>query len=435
MAPTLRLRQYCSVLASYVFYGVWSVKFAGVMLATTSLDFFLALRIDAASTPRRRKAWLMASVVSNLGVLGLFKYYDFFAATANDLGAGLPLLRVALPIGISFYTFESMSYAIDVYRGRLSAVRSFIDYAHFVTMFPRLISGPIVRYAEVAEQRRALPERLSWDRCAEAVHFFTIGLAKKILIADSLAAAFVDPAFADPGSLDVTSAWAAALGYTGQLYFDFSGYCDMAVGLALLLGFRLPRNFVLPYRARDVAEFWRRWHVTLSSWLRDYLYIPLGGNRKGEARTALNLFLTMLLGGLWHGANWTFLAWGAYQGLGLLILKGTAPWRPRLPTAAAIGASFLFVVLGWVLFRSATIGDAATVYAAMLGLRGVDETWVATQGPALLGLAAALATSFTIDTYDLEPPLRYGAAVAYGLVMILSISKMSGPSPFLYFQF
>jgi len=424
------------VLASYIFYGAWSIKFAFLMLGTTSVDYFTAKNIERAKTRRAAKAWLVVSLASNLGVLGVFKYYDFFAGSLNAvLGkAWAPLVHVVLPIGISFYTFESMSYTIDVYRGRIAALTRFLDYAHFVTMFPRLIAGPIVRYADLATQLRSAPARLDAGAVSEAIHFFVLGLAKKVLIADWLAAHLVDRSFATPANLQCLSAWAAALGYTGQLYFDFSGYSDMAVGLGLLVGFRLPRNFNLPYQAASIQEFWRRWHISLSTWLRDYLYVPLGGNRKGPARTQLNTLLTMLLGGLWHGANWTFILWGAYHGIGLVISRALRPKKPGL-RALAVASTFVFVVLGWVLFRSESFGAALEMYRSMAGFHGLGLAWARANAAGLIVLAIALGIAFTWDTPDVSISGARTWGLAHATLAVLCVLRLSQPSPFLYFQF
>jgi alginate O-acetyltransferase complex protein AlgI len=437
LAPSLRVRKWISVLASYLFYGVWSANFALLMLATTSVDFYTARWIDATENPRARKFWLTVSMVTNLGVLSVFKYYDFFADSLNGVlpHAWLPMLHVVLPIGISFYTFESMSYTIDVYKKQIPALQHFVDYAHFVTMFPRLVAGPIARYTDMAAQMRTLPRWLSAERIVEAIHFFALGLAKKVLVADYLAANLVTPLLKDPHGLKFFTSWAAALAYTAQLYFDFSGYSDMAVGLALLLGFRLPRNFALPYGSKNIAEFWRRWHISLSTWLRDYLYIPLGGNRVAPYRTSLNLFLTMLLGGLWHGANWTFVLWGAYHGLLLVIYQAVRKRLPNLPKLVGMGLTMLAVVFGWVMFRAEHIHDAWAIYRAMLGLNGFGIAWVKTNLGSLTILAGALLLSMTVDTYDLKPGFKVRWAVAYGLLLVACIALFSAPSPFLYFQF
>lgn len=437
--PPGRPRKYVLVASSYAFYSVWSIKFAVLMLATTSVDYFTAKKLEDSVTSRARKHWLVLSMISNLGVLAVFKYYDFFASSTNALVArpALPLLRVALPIGISFYTFESMSYTIDVYRREVAALRRFIDYAHFVTMFPRLVAGPIVRYREMSVQLHDAPRRLSLSVVPEALHLFSIGMAKKVLVADILAAKLVDGSFAAPHSLGLCQAWSAALGYTAQLYFDFSGYSDMAIGLGLLVGFRLPRNFRLPYRAENPSDFWRRWHISLSTWLRDYLYIPLGGNRCSKWRMNANLFITMLLGGLWHGANWTFVLWGAYHGLAVALHNSglvRARWMPRM---GAIACTFMLVVIGWVLFRAATVSDAFAMYGAMLGQNGLGTHFALAHVPVLALLTSALGFSFFFDTQDIWTRARASMRLAIfdAVVLAACVLRLAIPSPFLYFQF
>lgn len=431
-------RKTLSLLASYLFYGVWSAKFALLMLATTSVDYFTARWIEDATQPAKRKALLALSMTVNLGVLAIFKYWDFFAASVNAVAPAplVPLLKVALPIGISFYTFESMSYTVDVYKGHTKALRRFVDYGHFVTMFPRLVAGPIVRYTDVAEQLRQLPLKLSAARKLEAAHFFTLGLAKKVLIADVIAARLVDPLFPQAQQLTMVQGWLAALGYTAQLYFDFSGYSDMAVALGLLLGFRFTRNFNLPYASQNIGEFWRRWHISLSSWLRDYLYIPLGGNKGNRDR---NLFLTMLLGGLWHGANWTFVLWGAFHGAALIVHnKSSAVMKAKgmqmsVPTARAL--TFFAAVIGWVIFRAESVTQAKHVYLAMLGLHGIGASAIMAYKFAVLWLVVGLAISMFKDTYDVPvPKSRLGGALE-GALLAVCILRLAVPSPFLYFQF
>jgi alginate O-acetyltransferase complex protein AlgI len=431
-------RKITSLIASYIFYGAWSPKFALLMLGTTSVDYFAALFIDRQSSERTRRALLLGSMTVNLGVLAIFKYYGFFANSVNALlpRAVLPIVDIILPIGISFYTFESMSYTIDVYRRKVPALRRFLDYAHFVTMFPRLVAGPIVRYRDLAEDLRQMPRRLSAEQVLEGLRFFTIGIGKKVIIADTLARHLVDPAFAESSTLTLTSGWAAATAYAVQLYFDFSGYSDMAVGLALLMGLRLPRNFNLPYAATNMIEFWRRWHISLSTWLRDYLYVPLGGNRKGAGRKYLNMFLTMLVGGLWHGANWTFVIWGAYHGILLALthlLQDRATWR--LPRPLSIALCFTAVVIGWVIFRAESLTQAGEVFRAMAGMNGLGLQWVRPNALTLGFLVVALVPSFTVDTYDL--PARGGMTwtLVQATVLALCIAHLAVPSPFLYFQF
>jgi alginate O-acetyltransferase complex protein AlgI len=429
-------RKYTSAIGSYVFYGVWSVKFALVMFITTSVDYFTAKKIE--DDPGRRRFWLVVSLVSNLGVLAIFKYANFFIDTVNAFVPRplVPTLNVVLPIGISFYTFESMSYVIDVYRGKVRAARRIIDYVHFVTMFPRLIAGPIVRYSDMEAQLNSLRQRPGADTVMEAARFFVLGLCKKILVADIIAAHLVNPLFAEAQSLTLVTGWVAALGYTVQLYFDFSGYSDMAVGLALLMGLELPRNFNLPYAARNPVEFWRRWHISLSSWLRDYLYIPLGGNRGTWGFIARNLMITMLLGGLWHGAGWTFVLWGAWHGLGLVFMRLGPVQSVTLPKQAAVALTFLFVVIGWVMFRADSIPQAVLVYKAMTGFSGAGLGWLGVHPAIVLFLVAAVALSMWRDTYDTAILFcgRTGAMVL-GLLFVVCITRLGAPSPFLYFQF
>jgi alginate O-acetyltransferase complex protein AlgI len=427
-------RKLLSLLASYVFYGVWSAKFALLMLATTSVDFFTARWIEDAANPRARKALLAVSMTVNLGVLALFKYWDFFASSINALAPRpfVALLKVALPIGISFYTFESMSYTIDVYKGHTKALRRFVDYGHFVTMFPRLVAGPIVRYTDVAQQLRVLPKTLSATIKLEAAHFFTLGLVKKVLIADVIAARLVDPLFPLATQLSMVQGWLAALGYTAQLYFDFSGYSDMAVALGLLLGFRFTRNFNLPYASQNIGEFWRRWHISLSTWLRDYLYIPLGGNRGNRDR---NLFLTMLLGGLWHGANWTFVLWGAYHGAALIVHNKTSTAGLKMPEWTARALTFVAAVVGWVIFRAESVTQAKHVYLAMLGTHGLGLRSLLAYKVAIVWLIGALAISMTRDTYDVPVPKTRFAGAVEGALLALCVLRLAVPSPFLYFQF
>ncbi len=442
-APNGRPRQWVLFLASYVFYGVWSIKFAGLMLATTSVDYLTARRIEDTDSPNARRGWLALSMTFNLGVLAIFKYYDFFARSLDLLPGAphLPLLRLALPIGISFYTFESMSYTIDVYRREIRALRTFLDYGHFVTMFPRLVAGPIVRYADLRHELAVIPSSLAPRAASLAVRFFVVGLAKKVLIADVLATRIVDPLFGPERVTHLTAAeaWLAALGYTAQLYYDFSGYSDMAVGLGHAFGLELPRNFNLPYGATNIGEFWRRWHISLSSWLRDYLYIPLGGNRGSAVRTSVNLFLTMLLGGLWHGANWTFIIWGTMHGAALVlynqVLRGTR-LALATPTVIARLATMAVVVGAWVEFRAASAAEASFVYQAMFGAHGLGLAALRAYAAPAVFIFGALALATRIDTYDLvsRPPRRWSALLA-ACTATLCILRLSAPSPFLYFQF
>jgi alginate O-acetyltransferase complex protein AlgI len=368
-----RARKAVLVGASYLFYMNWNPFFGLLLLTSTLCDFGLGLAIERASGLARRRAYVAVSVVVNLGILGFFKYGAFVAANASRLlepllGPHDPvLLDVLLPVGISFYTFESLSYTIDVYRG-LPASRSLLDFALFLSFFPHLVAGPIVRPAAFLPQTER--PRLVRGRDVEAgLARIATGLAKKVLFADVLGS-YVDAAFATPSLYGGANALLAIYAYAFQIYFDFSGYTDMALGLATLFGFTLPENFDRPYLASGPRDFWRRWHISLSTWLRDYLYVPLGGNRGSRARTYVNLFLTMLLGGLWHGAAWTFVLWGGYHGVLLagerLLFRDRAATLPdRVPLLVKRLVTFHLVCLGWVLFRAPSLEIAGTMLATV----------------------------------------------------------------------
>ena len=336
-------------IASYLFYGWWSPWFVTLMLASTVIDFQCGRVIAAAgSRPSVRRTALLASIAANLTLLGFFKYFMFAGRNLNVvlgwLGSDpLGVIDVVLPVGISFYTFQSMSYSIDLYRGRARPAQRFVDFAAYVALFPQLIAGPIIRYHELADQIRSRPQ--SGELIAQGLMFFAIGFAKKLLIANNVGH-IADAAFsADAPVWHV--AWTGITAYAFQIYFDFSGYSDMAIGLGAMFGFRFSRNFNAPYQAESITDFWKRWHISLSSWLRDYLYVPLGGNRLGALRTYVNLAVTMLLGGLWHGAQWNFVVWGALHG-SLLALERANSKRGLLhvlPRPARVGATFTLVLV------------------------------------------------------------------------------------------
>ena len=369
------------VAASLFFYGWWNPKYLALLGFSMVANFFLGNGIREAE-PARKKWLLTAGIAGNLALLGWFKYAGFLAESINAAaGLGLPVPSIVLPLAISFFTFQQIAYLADTYYGFV-AEKSFLRYSLFVCFFPQLIAGPIVHHTEMLPQF-AEPGRFkpSWDSLAVGSAIFSIGLFKKVVLADTVAL-WADPVFdaaaggAQPGFL---AAWGGALAYTLQLYFDFSGYSDMAVGLARLFNIHLPINFFSPYKARNISDFWRRWHITLSRFLRDYLYIPLGGNRRGRNRRYLNLMVTMLLGGLWHGAGWTFVVWGALHGAYLGIALAWPSIRaglrlPRLPERlaglVAWGLTFLAVVVGWVFFRAESFDAAGRILAGMTGLAG-----------------------------------------------------------------
>jgi alginate O-acetyltransferase complex protein AlgI len=460
-------------LLSLVYYGWWNPIYLALLVPLLLANFGLAHRIvpsEVRSRPAAR-AWLAFGVTANLGVLGWFKYANFFVDNANTLfGSQLHLARIALPLGISFFIFQKIAFLVDVYRGKVDRL-DLLDFSLFVSFFPQLIAGPIVHHSEVLpqfRQRGAVPGAY----LTTGLTIFVIGLCKKALLADTLAS-YATPVFnaaaagAPPGLL---ASWSGALAYTAQLYFDFSGYSDMAIGAALMFGIRLPVNFDSPYKAASIVDFWRRWHMTLSRFLRDYLYFPLGGNRLGGLRRYLNLMVTMLLGGLWHGAGWTFVIWGALHGFYLMLNHAWRALRPRLPLPAiasslerrlAQALTFLAVVVGWVIFRAADLQSAKSVLGGMLGLNGAMPAFGAgdaTSGILLAGASLLLAWSAP-NTQELtgyvapsgshggapaprprgvgemhwRPSLRWAAAigVAFG-VSALSLPRVS---EFLYFQF
>ena len=444
LLPGRRVRLGFLTLASYLFYGWWDWRFVPLMLASTTADYVAGAYLGRTDDPRRRRACLVALLVFNLGILGVFKYFDFFAGTLNGLGrllgaeVDLPLLRLVLPIGISFYTFNSISYTIDIYRRVLKPAQSVLEFSAFVAMFPHLVAGPIVRFADMAPQFERIERRPVPAAVVAGIWFFVMGMVKKVLVADPIAAWVVDPLWGQVASLDAAEAWLATLGYTLQIYFDFSGYSDMAVGLAFLLGFRFPQNFGAPYQARNISDFWRRWHMSLSFWLRDYLYVPLGGNQGSRAVTLRNLVIVMFLGGLWHGAAWTFVAWGLYHGA---LLAGHAVFRGRgwVPASGmlSVAATFLAVMVGWVLFRSGSVGEAGRMLSVMSGLSAGQGGNLALVDPMAwpVMLAGLGAVWFLPEVWDLTIPRSRGAAALLAVLLLCCLFRFAAPSPFLYFQF
>tara|TARA_B100000315_G_C14580471_1_gene590204 strand:- start:1226 stop:2611 length:1386 start_codon:yes stop_codon:yes gene_type:complete len=351
-----RLRLSLLVVASYFFYYADSGLLFVLLLFSSVLDFYIGRKIYENESLRKRKFFLILSVIGNLGVLAFFKYANFTIGVANDIGnlfgasPSLSALNIVLPVGISFFTFQTMSYTIDIYRRKLTPSNSFLKYALFVSFFPQLVAGPIVRASEFLPQ---LENRVTIvaDNLKLGLTYISWGLVKKVIFADNLAP-FVDSIFSDPTGLSSFHIILGTLAFGIQIYCDFSGYTDIAIGAARILGFRLPKNFNKPYFARNPSDFWSRWHISLSTWLRDYLYIPLGGNRKGKSRTVINLMITMLLGGLWHGAAWNFVIWGAYHGTLLVIHKWiTGRFNIIKSRVVSIFITQYFIFLGWLIFR------------------------------------------------------------------------------------
>jgi len=429
-------------ISGYVFYGYWNPRFCLLMAFSTLVSFLAGLGfLRWSSDERKRRLCLIVPIVIDLTLLGFFKYANFAVDTARQvvhfLGSDvmLPHLNVILPIGISFYTFHTITYIVDSYRRVIRPTRNLFEFSAYVSLFSQLVAGPIVRFRQIEADLESLggQDRTRWLH--RGVAFFITGMVEKVLVADTLAA-FVNPALSHYQTLSTAGAWLAMLGYSFQLYFDFSGYSSMAVGLGYLFGLRLPQNFNSPYKALDPSDFWKRWHISLSTVLRDYLYIPLGGNRNGEWQVYRNLMITMLLGGLWHGAGWTFVIWGAYHGLLLsLHRKFGAAWD-RLPVTARQVGMFLLVVIGWVFFRATDFTMAATLLTTMFaptsGALGVD---VAFYLPALL--FAAWWAMRGPNVFEMAHGFEWRSRVARTaqLAACLAVIVGSRASPFLYFQF
>ncbi len=446
---------------SYLFYGWGNPAFCLLMLFSTAVDWLCGLVIAYDGRPRageppvldvngprsrRQRAAVWVSVVTNLGLLAVFKYAGFAAASWNRLVEAFgpsaleaPVLAIALPLGISFYTFQSMSYSLDVYRGRCRALANPIDFACYVAMFPQLVAGPIVRFAEIAEQ--LTERRHTLAKTARGLSLLALGMGKKVLLANPCGS-LADLAFdaADPG---FWMSWLGTFAYGFQIYFDFSGYSDMAVGLALLFGFVLPRNFDAPYRSASITEFWRRWHISLSTFLRDNLYIPLGGNRFGSVRTAFNLAAVMLLGGLWHGAAWNFVVWGGWHGLWLGIERAGRDRPSRWPRWARVARTFVLVHIGWVFFRADDLGRALDHLAAMAGLgeggpaAALLEAWMARPAPLVVFALAGLVVAVSPQALDWTRRLTPLRAVSSLLVLVVALVALSSQqyNPFIYFIF
>lgn len=366
------LRNPVMFIAGLLFYGWGEPVYLWIMVLSTLIDYSAGLvmsRFD--DKPTIRRLCLIVSVVMNLGLLSIFKYSGFFVTSINSLlGTSIPVPNIPLPIGISFYTFQSMSYTIDLYMRNIPVQKNPVTFATYVTLFPQIVAGPIVRYSDV--QNEIDHRTISIDLVGEGVATFIKGLAKKVLLANNIGALWAAVKAQDITSLPAATAWLGILAFTFQIYFDFSGYSDMAIGLGKMLGFNFPQNFDFPYVSKSISEFWRRWHITLGSWFRSYVYIPLGGNRKGMSRTVFNLFITWMLTGFWHGASWNFLIWGIYFGI-IIILERLflGNWLKKLPTFLQVAYSFILVVFGWVLFEFDKMSNVFLFFKAMFGGNGV----------------------------------------------------------------
>jgi alginate O-acetyltransferase complex protein AlgI len=440
--------------ASFCFYAAWNSQLALLIAVTTYVDFLVARGMDTGRREWWRRTLLVGSLVMNLGLLCYFKYMNFFLQSLNDAlraagGSGsIPLLSVVLPIGISFYTFEAINYTVDVYRRRIPAERGLANFMTFILFFPHLVAGPIVRARDFLPQLTR-SKRFDWMRMELGVRYFLMGLFKKLAIADRMAL-YVDPVFADPAHFNTEACWVAVLAYALQIYCDFSGYTDMALGAAHMLGYKLALNFNMPYLAANVSDFWRRWHISLSGWFRDYVYIPLGGSRSGPWVTDRNIMITFTLSGLWHGASWTFVIWGVLHGLMLVGHRRFREWataRPTLDgvlqslpgTLVRVTLTFLVVVLAWVFFRAQTFEAAFTILkqlfvahagtVAPLSPRGVYYTLLVVAICHLIGASGG---------WRWAAPRLPAPALGFGYAAMLTLALLLCPDTgkaFIYFQF
>ena len=441
--PT-RWRNVWLFAVNLVFYGWGEPVYVLLMVFSMAINFAAGFLVEKYKhTDRRRaKAWLTVDVVVNLALLGFFKYYDLFAATLSRIpGVHIAALGLTLPIGISFYTFQTMSYPIDVYRGDAELQRSFISFGTFVALFPQLIAGPIVRYKDVADQ---LGFRAgSVDQFASGVRRFIVGLGKKVLIANNIGALWDIYSAASGAELTVLGSWMGILAFSLQIYFDFSGYSDMAIGLGRMLGFEFLENFDYPYISRSVTEFWRRWHISLGTWFRDYVYIPLGGNRRGLARQMLNILIVWALTGFWHGANWTFLLWGLYYAL-FLMLEKLFLLKPleKVPVLATV-YTLVVALCGWVLFDLPSLSAAFVYYRAMFGsgagLWSAQDLFYLRNYAVIFAVAIVACLPLGKRLYDrLSERVRAAVTpVMIAAVLILSTAYLVDATynPFLYFRF
>ena len=429
------------LVSSLIFYGWGEPKLLFLMVFTIVLFYFCGLAIGARPSARWKKAWLLVSVVISLALLGVFKYADFFIGSFNTLtGLSIPLLRLTLPVGISFYTFQSLSYTIDVYRGSVPPQKNLLSFGAYVSMFPQLIAGPIVRYADID---RELEERThSWEGFSMGMGRFLVGLGKKVILADNFA--LLMKLFRESDEKSVLFYWLYAVAFTLNIYFDFSGYSDMAIGLGRMFGFHFPENFNYPYLSKSITEFWRRWHTTLGSWFRDYVYIPMGGNRVRRGRWVWNILTVWMLTGLWHGAAWNFVLWGLFFGIFLMIEKWV-PGLQKLPSALRHGYVMLAVIFSFVLFNANSLSQAAGDMAGMLGLGGLPLI----SAPAvyylksygllfLLGILGAtpLVKTLARKAADTKAACVLEPLVLAALLLVCTAYLVDGSfSPFLYFRF
>ena len=452
LVQTRQQKHLVLLIASYIFYAYWDARFLLLLILQTYISYFLAKKIEVAQTRQQGKRLMLLGVSISLGILGFFKYFNFFVGSfATVFGIkSLGALNIILPVGISFYTFQALSYLIDVYRDKLKASERFVDLSMYISFFPQLVAGPIVRASDFLPQMEE-DRPMTRDNLIEGLQIFLFGLIKKVVIADRLAVC-VDVVFASPVSYSGLSLFLAVVAYSIQIYCDFSGYSDMAIGIAKTFGYDLCRNFDMPYVSPNPTEFWKRWHISLSTWLRDYLYIPLGGNRKGKLRTKINLMLTMLLGGLWHGANWQMVFWGALHGGALVVHKTFREQvdahnlraRNRVLKGVLTGVSvlgmYLFTCVCWVFFRAQSFSVATTILTRIVtGAAGVHYYFVFTFiFAAIVGVATVIAVVKN-QGHGYYPVLnlsKFWPKVLLLFVILMTIMFFyAGDTAFIYFQF
>jgi alginate O-acetyltransferase complex protein AlgI len=450
LLPNWRLQKLLLLLGSYLFYAAWSPPLVLLIWISTLVDYYLARKIHQTSSPSNRKVLLLLSLGTNLGLLGYFKYAEFLLDSFKGLVAPLgvtyipPELDIILPIGISFYTFQTLSYTMDIYRGHLKPVNSFMDFALYVTFFPQLVAGPIVRANHFLPQCLQ-PKRANLDGFCWGLTLFVFGLFTKLVLADLALAPVADLVYSQPAKFGWYDSWTAVFAFSGQIYFDFAGYSLCAIGSAMCFGFQLPDNFRAPYAAIGFSDFWQRWHISLSSWMRDYLYIPLGGSQKKTGRTLINLGLTMFLAGLWHGAAWTFVLWGWLHGL-LLIIEhtirrkfGPIPLHPITKTVLML-CTFLVISLTWIPFRSQGLNTMQEMGAALFRTDFTDSLPSSSTGSVLLVIGLmVLGHIWTRKTTLIEagshvPPV-FRALIIGVLLLSIALSSTGDSRAFIYFQF
>ena len=434
-------RRWLILIASYVFYGFWSIPFLSLLIGSTLIDFLASKYIENTSDRGKKKIALLISLIFNLGVLAIFKYADFFSTSVYSLFGVQPWseLNLILPLGISFYTFQTMSYTIDVYLGKKKAEKSLLDVALYVCFFPQLVAGPIVRSADLLPQLKMKEKHINWNKLTKGIGLILWGMFKKVAIADTVAVV-VNDVYRSPDLFSGLDLWIATYAFAIQIYCDFSGYSDIAIGCALLLGITLPDNFNSPYLSQSITDFWRRWHISLSLWLRDYLYIPLGGNRKGKIRTYINLFITMLLGGLWHGAGWNWVVWGGFHGLLLAIEKKLSlpiAYQNKLAKLIMTVFTFHLVCVSWVFFRAENLTESIIILSKMftfslhpLGITGL---------PVILLFVISMIEIINVKKYWLDWSannfIKY-RWIYYALTIFFIFAFMEpSNNEFIYFQF